>query len=378
VKHALELSGMVLAKAYAYYGLALLALSFTFATLVLLGAAAWMVAAHRRGVSAFPWLSPGTRRVGRLAVEVAFGLINPVLYLAVLDPAFPGLRTDSSAWHAALTSGAWLLLAAFWALRVAGASCDLRSRRVRVGVRALLAAALIWLLLFAVKDAWLLAGAVPAGASPAMLALNVLRLCPLYLVPAVLLSDYIRAGWAPAGSARWPPGLFLLPGRPARIALAAAAILAVITVAAAAQRRSDASVRQLVAGHRASIRAVADRYDVDARLIASIIYVTHRDQLAPFRDALERVVISAWGMNLRAAIGIGPPDRVDTAGTDESPLLNRALDVSAGLAQVKPRTAQTASVLATGLTPDELPPPTAHAYKDVEPAGANWKRPGGD
>jgi len=203
-------------------------------------------------------------------------------------------------------------------------------------------------------------------------------LCPLYLVPAVLLWDYLRASSAPSGQEQRPSGLFLLPGRSARIALAGAALLALVSVAAAAQQRSDASVRQLVASHRGSIRAAADQYDVDPRLIASLVYVTHRDQLTPFRDALERVVTSAWAMNLREVVGIGPPDRVNTAETDENPLLNRVLDVSVGLAQIKPRTAQTASVLAMGLTPDELPRPTADAYKDVEPVGRNWRRPGGD
>jgi hypothetical protein len=378
VDHVLELCGTVLAKAYAFYGIAMLASSFAFANVVLLGAAAWSVAAHGRGVDAWPWLPPRIRRVGRLAAETAFGLINPVVYLLVLDPALPALRGSQDLGHAVLTSGAWLLLAAFWALRVAGATFDLRSRRVRAGVRTLLSAALFWLALFVAKDVWLLAGAMPAGPSALTLALLVPRLCPLYLVPAVLLWDYIRAGSAPSGLDERPHGFFLLPGRAARIALAGAAMLALVSAAAAAHRRSDASVRQLVASHRGSIRAAADQYDVDPRLIASLVYVTHREQLTPFRDALERVVTSAWAMNLREVVGIGPPDRVDTAGTDENPLLNRVLDVSVGLAQIKPRTAQTASVLAMGLTPDQLPRPTAYAYKDVEPVGKNWRRPGGD
>jgi hypothetical protein len=56
-------------------------------------------------------------------------------------------------------------------------------------------------------------------------------------------------------------------------------------------------------------------------------------------------------------------------------MLNRVLDVSVGLAQIKPRTAQTASVLATGRTPDELPEPVFFAYRDVEPVGEAWKGP---
>ena len=56
-------------------------------------------------------------------------------------------------------------------------------------------------------------------------------------------------------------------------------------------------------------------------------------------------------------------------------MLNRALDVSVGLAQIKPRTAQTASVLATRRRPDELPKPAFWSYRDVEPIGSAWTFP---
>jgi len=145
-----------------------------------------------------------------------------------------------------------------------------------------------------------------------------------------------------------------------------------VTSALAMSRRSEASVRELVSDHRELIRASAARYDVDPRLIASIVYVTHRDQLSPFRDAVERLIISAWAKNMRRELGTGPPDNIEDLGTDENPLLNRALDISVGLAQIKPRTAQTASVLATGRTPGDLPKPAFFSYRDVEPVGDEW------
>ena len=138
-----------------------------------------------------------------------------------------------------------MLLAAFWALRAFGAALDLRSRLVRAGIRTLLAAALFWLLLFAAKDARLLAASLPAGASTVTMALLVLRLCPLYLLPAVLLWDYIRAGSASSDSELPYRGLFLLPGPSARIALAGAATLALVTVAAAQQRVRPHGARRL-------------------------------------------------------------------------------------------------------------------------------------
>ena len=126
------------------------------------------------------------RRWVRLALEIAFGLLNPVLYLAILTPALPDLRSAKGWWLVPLTTSAWILMAAFWALRVFGAVLDPRSRRVRAGIRTLLVAALGCLLLYTFKDAWSLPVTVPAEASPFRLALMILRLCPLYLIPAVL------------------------------------------------------------------------------------------------------------------------------------------------------------------------------------------------
>ena len=170
-------------------------------------------------------------------------------------------------------------------------------------------------------------------------------------------------------------GLFLLSGRAARIAVAAALGLAIVTVGAASYRRSDASVRALVRTHRHAIQAAASQYEVDPRLIAAIVYVTHRDQLSPFRDSLERLFISAWMLDIRAEFGIRPPDHVDRAGADVNPMLNRALDISVGLAQIKPRTAQAAGVLAAGNTPARLAETMAQ-YRDVEAVGYAWDAPG--
>jgi hypothetical protein len=193
------------------------------------------------------------------------------------------------------------------------------------------------------------------------------------------LWDYLRSTATPVWQAAQAPGkrrdLFLLPNRAARVAVATVAGAMIVTVALAAHRRSEVSVRTLVSDHRELINAAATRYDVDPRLIASIVYVTHRDQLSPFRDAFERLIISAWAKNMRQELGAGTSEDIEARGTDENPLLNRALDISVGLAQVKPRTAQTASVLASGRTPDDLPKPAFFSYRDVEPIGDGWTLP---
>src|SRR5262245_16884257 len=381
-----ERGGAWLARAHFFYGLFFLLIpAFFFADLALLAAMVWAVA--RRALGREPWSCAPTslRRWGRLAVEIAFGLVNPVIYLAVLNTAlpdlsFPGLLPDSHWWSAPLTFIAWILLTSFWTLRIFGAALDPRSRAARVGARALLLACLACLLIYIVKDAWLLGdirvGTDRSHAPQLAITLMVLRICPLYLVPAVLLWDYLRSTATPAWQAEQAAGkrhsLFLLPtqagGAPARFGVG----LLLSTSAMAMRRRSEAGVRELVREHRELIAAAAARYNVDPRLIASIVYVTHRDQLSPFRDALERLIISAWARNMRRELGTRPPDVIEERGTDENPLLNRALDISVGLAQIKPRTAQTASVLATGRTPDDLPKPAFFSYRDVEPVGDDW------
>jgi hypothetical protein len=201
--------------------------------------------------------------------------------------------------------------------------------------------------------------------------LNTLRLCPLYFIPAVLLSDYLHATTEPITDQR--RGFFLLTNRASRLAVASVIGISLVTFALAAQRRSEANVRKLVSHHRAAIQSAAARHDVDPRLIAAIVYVTHRDQLSPFRDAIERLFIRAWGMSLQRR---GPGnERWEEIGADENPILNRALDISIGVAQIKPRTALTASVLATGHTPDTLPRPAYYEYRNVEPVGGGWPPP---
>lgn len=371
----LQFTGGLVARAHAAYGLFLLVTTYLFVNVAVLGAAAWALAMHAGGRTPWPWLPAGVRRGLRFAVELAFGFINPVLYLVVLQPFIPELRASGGAWHGLLTAGAWGLLMVFWVVRLFGAAVEWGGQVQRRTVLAVLAAACTWLLAYIVKDTWSLWPMAPSNAAPISTAINLLRGAPLYLVPGVLLWDYIRLASTSVQRADGYGGFFLLKGRTARAALVGAAALALLTTGLSAHHRSDANVRAIIATHHEAIRDAGWRFGVDPKLIASIVYVTHRDELSPFRDELERICVSAWARNMRAEIGIGPPDNVDRVGTDENPILNRLLDVSVGLAQIKPRTAQAASVLATGRLPDELPPPDGRAYRDIEPLGSAWDLP---
>jgi hypothetical protein len=371
----LAFAGGWIARAHAAYGLFLLVTTFLFVNVAVLGAAVWALVMHARGRATWTWLPASLRSALRLVVELAFGLVNPVLYLVVLQPFIPELRASGGAWHGVLTAGAWVLLAVFWTVRLFGGAFEWRGTFQRHTILAVLVAAFIWLLAYIVKDGWSLWPMAPSNAAPISIAINLLRGAPLYLVPGVLLWEYIRLASAPARRADGYGGLFVLKGGAARAALVGAAVLALLTAGLSVHRRSDANVRALIATHREAIRDAGQRFGVDPRVIASIVYVTHRDQLSPLRDEVERICVSAWARNMRGEIGIGSPDNVDRFGTDENPMLNRVLDVSVGLAQIKPRTAQTASVLATGRLPAELLPPAAWAYRDIEPLGSGWNLP---
>lgn len=356
--------GHWLALGYAVYGLALVLIpALAFLYVPLLAAVVWGVVAEARGRTPWPFLPGAVRRWGLLALEIVFGLINPAIYLTVLSQSMPAMRRDAEHWWVApLTTLAWLLLTAIWTLRIFGGTLDSRRTAVRLGVRTVLVSALLCLWLFGVKDLRLLSATLaPEHVSLAAVIFGILpRLCPFYLIPAVLLWRYLRSTWNGEVTLQ-DSGLFLLPGRPARLVATGVAGVALVTVAVSLHRSSDAQVRALVTAHRASIAAAAAHHDVDPRLVAAIVYVTHRDQLSPFRDTLERVLLQAWTMGYAPQIGANET------------LLNRPLDVSAGLAQIKPRTAQTALLLAAGHRPNVGQPESpAAAYFDSEPINEAW------
>jgi hypothetical protein len=358
-----ERLGLWLAGAYAAYGVVFLLIpTLTFAYVGLLGGVIVTVVARARGRdpwrSAFPWL----RRATRFGLEIVFGLINPLLYLVVFAAALPAMRREAeqSWWMAPLLTTAWLLLAAFWTMRLFGGAIDRGRRSTRVVMASLLALASICVLTFAIKDLRLLDATIATERSGPGVFGVVVRLAPLYLIPLALLLDYLRATLDTTDSLQHT-GLFLLRGRTAGLVAAGLATIAGLMVAAGLYRSSDGAVRDVVRNQRHAITAAAALYDVDPKLVAAIVYVTHRDQLSPFRDGLERMAVGMWTLGYWPAIGANET------------LLNRPLDVSIGLAQIKPRTAQTATLLAAGRAFGETSLAHASAYRDGEPAGEAWR-----
>lgn len=370
----LDTAGVWLAKAYMAYGILFLLMPLlTFGHLVMLGLVGYAAWARAGGRRAWPWLPLGLRRAARVGVEMVYGFVNPLIYLAVLTSSMPGL-VPRDGWSRALVAVGWVCFVVIWGVRLLGRSIgrpfDEDAPGVRRAVRLLLMASLACLALFAIKDLMLgiatVTGVQLQLSALGMLLTMLLRTAPLYLIPALLLIDYLRATDTVATAtvrsrddARdlWP-AFFLMPTRVARVAIGGAIGVALLTAGFAAHRRSDAAVQRLVVQHRDAIQRSPAHYDVDPRLVAAIVYVTHRDELSPFRGALERLAMSAWAHDRTSDI-----------------LLDRPLDLSVGLAQIKPRTAQTAGLLAHGLSRDRLPQPQWFQYRGTDEIGSTWPVP---
>ncbi len=356
-----ETAGTWLARAISAHAWAVLFSKVFLIDLAVLAALLWSL--RKRAAGGQPWtkVPVAVQQSGRLAAELYFGLLNPVLYLAILTagPGMLRLRTEWAlgGWMAPLHAGASLLLVAVWGWRFCGSAFLPGSAASRTALRLLLSASLACLLLFAWKDLHLLIPDAGYWSGPHLL-LAILAMGPMYLIPGVLILDYWREAANPSGAPS--PAFFLFPGHTSRAVIAVAMGVSILTFAFAVQRRTESDVRDMVNGYRAPILAAATRYESDPRLIAAIVYVTHRDQLSPFRDSIERIFSTAWT--------IGLPDRY----------LNRALDLSLGVAQIKPTTAQTGAVLAVGGPPAFQRAGALlieHEGEGIfEPLGAGWEQ----
>ena len=250
----LELGGIWLARVYAVYGVALLLIpGFLFAYVPVLAAAVWTVIWHARGQQPWPRVPAGVRRWARLALEIMVGLINPLLYLAVLVPSIPSLQFGSPWWLAPLMTTAWVLLTLFWTEdvrrrgrpRLARGACgraDASGRRahMRAGLRG---------------EGCVVARPHELGHNAGVLVCTPVREA-VSAVPDSCSSavGLIRSTAAPRPAAGPRSSLFLLPDRASRLAVAGMVCLAIVTLAFAMHRRSDSAARKLVSDHRGLFR----------------------------------------------------------------------------------------------------------------------------
>jgi hypothetical protein len=327
VRSVAEATGVVLARAYFGYAAFLLLGTIFGLHLIAFGLSLhWLRLSARFRLRWLQW-----------AIDLAYGFVNPLIYLVVLlanGPLwqrFPAVRTP-------LTFLAWTLFVVLWSLRLLLPPRLARREGVRRAFRLLLAIAAVVIAGHGVLDLAvfvvppLRAGAMRAAAGDwirSMLTVSVIpgSLIGLYAVPIVRALTWMRILKSDAAEVA-VPGVFLLPRRMAFAARIAIASLVVATVVSSAPRWSDRHAAAVVNAHHDTIVAVGHRYGVDPRTVAAIMWVTQRDQLSPLRDALERMTMAAWQWD-------------DTSDY----LLGTPLDISVGVMQVKPVTVQSAALI---------------------------------
>jgi len=296
-----------LATLYVGYGLFFLACGATFC--VHLAALVFLV--WPRDPRRFRWLVR--------TIEVVYGLVNPLIYLLFLAPMMALEETIL------LKALGWTALLAFWTLRLWGGLERARSSILaRRAARVVLWAALGAVLVFFAKD---LATALASWQRPSgtlalwflgtLLALNV---GALYAIPAVAALRMVRLA---ARDDTWAGGdsFYLLSPR---LALASGVLL-VVTLGLFNLPGSARSAERQVLAERATILDAADRYQLEPRLIAAVLYVIARGHSAPLARQLERVAMGAWLQDAKNDMGLGEP-----------------LDLSIGITQIRPTTALTA------------------------------------
>lgn len=288
-----------------------------------------------------------TRGPGRwfhVAVELVYGLLNPVLYLLIFDPAL--FRSVSSGWLRAL---GWCFLLGYWSLRLIGPLLPIQREALRAPVRYLLTACIALVLAHGLRD--IVASLNPGSWTNNPLA--VLMAIPLYLVPLVIAE---RQRWRTHAPETWAEaGAFFLPTPLGRVATALGALAVVLMCVAAFWRPSERETREQLLAHRDDILSASARAHVDPRLVASILFVTHREHTTPFRSALEEMAAAAWLLD--------PTSNV---------LIAQVLDPSLGLAQIKPKTMLTALwILHASLGSPWMP---SKEYRDVRNEGTAWSR----
>lgn len=341
----MQATATFLAWAYIVYGLGLFLLTAYGVHLVAVGVLVYVVIRRRRA----PFF--------RLGCEVFYGLLNPILYLVVLRVGL--MSAEAEFWQRIpLQTIAWILFATIWLSRLTGAAVMTREYFVPVW-RSILVAALVCLSLFSLKDILLWGAANPhwgsgQGGVESVAFANAWFLSavlPLYLIPMVLLVDYLWGdSWQKPES-----DFLLLPETSARATGLVVAAVATVTLGAVMWRPSDAAVRQRVISLRSEIVDAASEYGVDPAVIGSIVYVTNRYQITPFRNRIERLVMTAWLADPKSNYNIAA-----------------ALNISVGLTQIKPVTAQTASQL-VAFAGRSSPNLWLKEYRDVPEL--NWMLP---
>lgn len=305
-------------------------------------------------------------RIGRLlrwSIDVAYGFINPLIYLLLLV-ASPMLRGHGATPRAWLGLAAWPLFAAIWGLRVCGSPDMLREARQRHALRALLDCSVLMVLAYGTLDAML-----PAEPALADVVTRVM-VSPLYLVPLLRLLEWRSVLLPSAYQDGAFDGLdFFAAPRFARGARRAALIVMGVAVLATLPRWTGQHARGVVLANRDLIVSIADEYDVDPALVAALTWTAQRDPLLPLRHPFQRMAAAIWALD------------------GQSNFETQGLAVALGPLQISPTVLQTVAVIrdvAVGdgdwragskQMRDVLPDANAYQWGLPAQVASQWPRP---
>jgi hypothetical protein len=307
---------------------------------------------HLLILAALAWHISRGRFKGALGLDIVYGFVNPLVYLLIFQPyGVLRARGPIDAWLDAL---GWTLFVAVWGARLVLPRQLEQSEAARGRLARLCLLGIATLAIFGVNDfvrLWLWNMSRASAGPPWLWGFwTLFAFSPLYVIPAVLLNQY-RLRLQGAALA---PGLLLLNKRSAARVVGSLGVLAIATIAASWFHPSHDATRARIEQLAHVIAGVAERYDIDPRLLAAIVYVTEREQHVPFRDGLERLAMTTFLVDAGSHMHLARP-----------------FDVSIGIAQIKPVTALTALKLCK-----EFGQPWDLSYKDlrdVPQLGPEWR-----
>jgi len=234
-----------------------------------------------------------------------------------------------------LTALGSTVLVVFWALRLFGPAFPGRPE-IRTVARGVLALSMATVASFLARDL-----SLGEGISE----FSLLLFTPLYLAPILSAALHLAGTSEPT----WERASLLLSwSRPVRLLGAVASALLLLSTFVAHWRPSAAAAKSLVLQHRAAIQLAAEKYGIEPSALAALVYVTHREHSNPFRLTLEEAAMTAWLKDKKSHEG-----------------LSRGLDVSIGLAQIKPVTALTAMALRARCAGAQVGP--SKEFRDLPP-----------
>ena len=290
-------------------------------------------------------------RLLALPFEIYYCLLAPIAYLLILTRSSGDAELFIDAQPSILDPLAAVLILGMWSLRLLPSL--VRVRWVRAG----LLVCMVVLVTYGVKDLWQCYVSPPYVRGHLSTLENMgwfSGIASLYLIPLVIILGYLRRQRRDGQSVD-PGGFYCLPkGLGLPIFIVGYSVVGVVWFSLG-YHPSDSQSRQMLRQHRGTIVRASERHDLAPETLGALIYVIQREQASPMGRRLESAMMQAWLVDATSHL-----------------LLSEALDLSIGLAQIKPVTAQTALRLVLGSRDQVAVQPWPKQYRDVPQLGSRW------